>query len=518
MSPEGRRRTAEVTLSTGQFGLLTGLVVAVGLGLALYPYPTLVALVAAATAFWLAFVGFKQVLWVAAQSYSSPPSPPLDPGIDLPSYTIFAPLYREGEMLPKLVDALDRLTYPKHKVQVLLLLEENDPETWAVMETLDLPGNFEVVRVPAFAKDSKLQSTKPNALNFGLARATGDLCVIYDAEDRPDPDQLLRAVAGFAAAEPDVVCLQARLAFWNGTSTWITRFYWAEYVTHYEWVLAGLSRLRLVPPLGGTSNHFITSKLREAAIDNGQLPYREGYIGGWDPFNVTEDAELAGALAVHGYRVKMLDSVTWEKATRDLRGADRQRRRWLKGYLQTGLVYTRRPRQTIGAMGFRNWFFFNLIMLGTPLSLVLNVLFWATTLAYFVTRASEIQRLFPAPLFYLGVLLMLVGNLAVFYQLLAACLKRQGYGSVKYMLLVPVWWLLASWSTLAMLWELVARPYHWHKTDHSTELEERVPLPAGAGNGHHLPLQVALADGRHVALAAATDSFDRADRAERLRQ
>jgi cellulose synthase/poly-beta-1,6-N-acetylglucosamine synthase-like glycosyltransferase/integrase len=479
LEPRPSRQTAEVVLSTAQAWILVALGALVIIGLLADPHVTLVVLVAAATAFWTVFVSFKLILWAAGQGYRFPEISPAELSDELPSYTIFIPLYRERDMLPKLVEAVGRLSYPAEKLQVLLVLEENDPETWSALGEVVLPAWFEIVTVPAFPPESRLQSTKPNALNFALAKATGTYCVIYDAEDRPEPDQLLKAVAGFAESPDEVVCLQARLAFWNGASSWITRFYWAEYVIHYEWVLAGLSRLGLIPPLGGTSNHFITAKLREIAIDNRFLPHEDGYVGGWDPFNVTEDAELAGALSLRGYRIGMLDSTTWEKATSDLRGADKQRRRWLKGYVQTGLVYTRQPRSTIRAMGVRRWFFFVLTMLGTPLSLVLNAIFWATTFVYFVTRATSIQKLFPAPVFYVGLVLMLVGNVVIFYQLVAACLKREGYGSVKYMLLAPVWWLVTSWSALAMLGELVVSPYHWHKTDHSHDLEEEGALEIG---------------------------------------
>jgi cellulose synthase/poly-beta-1,6-N-acetylglucosamine synthase-like glycosyltransferase len=166
----------------------------------------------------------------------------------------------------------------------------------------------------------------------------------------------------------------------------------------------------------------------------------------------------------------MLDSTTWEEATARLRHADLQRRRWLKGYAQTGLVYTRHPRDAIRRMGLVRWLFFVLIMLGTPISLLLSPIFWGTTVAYFLTHSTTITHLFPPPLYYLGTAIMVLGNVALFQQLVAACLKRGGYGCVKYMALVPAWWLFTSWSAYAMLFELVRRPHHWHKTKHGHDL------------------------------------------------
>jgi glycosyltransferase XagB len=460
------RQTAEHILTARQAGLIGFLVAVFAMGLCLDAHDTLIAAIGAAMIFWVLFVGLRIALWIAAGTFRYPAVSPAEvTDRTLPRYSILVPLHNEAKMLPSLVEAITRLLYPNRKLQVLLLLEADDDETWAALRRLRLPASFKAIEVPPGGP-----RTKPNALNVGLALATGELCVIYDAEDRPEPDQLLKAVSSFRTAPPEVACLQARLAFWNGTSSWVTRFYWAEYVTHFEWMLAGAARLRLVPPLGGTSNHFRTETLREMAIDAHLLPLQDGYVGGWDPYNVTEDAELAGAFARHGYRIAMLDSTTWEEATARLHQADKQRRRWLKGYTQTGFVYTRTPRQAIRQMGFKSWFFFNLIMLGTPISLLLSPLFWGITAAYFLTRSTAIEHLFPAPIFYVGTLLMVLGNVALFEQLVAACLKRRAYGTVKYMLCAPFWWLFASWSAYAMLSELVLRPHYWHKTEHGHDL------------------------------------------------
>lgn len=460
------RQTARSVLSTGQATLLIAILAAVGVGISLDPHATVIGLLAAAIVFWGLFVGLRLTLWAAAASYRYPAvSTARLSRRGLPRYTLLVPLYREANMVASLVEALDQLTYPRQKLEVLLLLEADDEETRAAVGALALPSHYKVVEIPPGGP-----KTKPNALNVGLARATGKLCVIYDAEDRPEPDQLLKAVACFRVSPPDVVCLQARLAFWNGNSSWVTRFYWAEYVVHFEWVLAGAARLNLIPPLGGTSNHFITDALRRVAIQRELLPFQENYLGAWDPYNVTEDAELAGAFARHGYRVSMLDSTTWEEATAQLRQADKQRRRWLKGYAQTGLVYTRSPLRTIRQVGFMRWFFFNLLMLGTPISLLLTPVFWGVLAVYVATRATAIESLFPTPIYYPGMTLMVIGNLLLFDQLIAGCLKRGGYGSVKYMLLAPMWWLFTSWSAFAMLGELIFRPHHWHKTHHGHDL------------------------------------------------
>ncbi len=477
MVAEAERHAAKQLLSMGQWVLIDAVLIALAICVWRDPILALRLLVAAATCFYVLFVGLKVAGHFAAQKHGQ--NKLVLPGVDdptLPTYTVFVPLYREANMLPSLVRSLSALCYPKQKLQVMILLEKDDVETIAAAESMGLPPFFQVVIVPEFGP-----RTKPKACNIGLGRATGEMCVIYDAEDRPEPDQLLKAVAAFRAAPPDVVCIQARLFFWNGRSSLVSRFYWAEYVIHFEWMLKGLDRMRLVPPLGGTSNHFITSRLREVAISEQRLYRNVDGIAGWDPFNVTEDAELAGALAMRGYRVELFDSFTGEEAPVKLRVADKQRRRWLKGYAQTGLVYTRMPIRRIRAMGFLRWFNFNLLMLGTPLSLMLNPIFWGLTIWYFLSRSEFIESLFPPPVFYAGVAVLIVGNVLMLLQLLAACLHRENDGNVKYMLvLAPFWWLFTSWSAWAMCYELL-RPktrYRWHKTEHGHDLHREEQLAA----------------------------------------
>ncbi len=458
------RETAQLLLSTGQsLWLVLGLVALV-LGLALAPGQTLLVMVGASIVFYALFTGLKAVLAVASSRYRQEHWWPAELSDDLPVYSLLVPLYKEANMLPTLMRAIDSLHYPKHKLQVLLLLEEDDTETRHAAASANLPRYVETVVVPNVKPRGK-----PKAMNVGFEHVRGEFCVIYDAEDRPDPDQLLKAVGAFRSLPAQVACLQARLFFWNGDSSWVTRFYWGEYVVHFEWVLAGLAKLNLIPPLGGTSNHFRVAALAEVAMDT-----PDGNVGiwVWDGYNVTEDAELAGALALRGYQVQMIDSITREEATARLKVADHQRRRWLKGYLQTGLVYSRHPIKAARIMGPVRWACYILLMLGTPLSLLLNPIFWTMTITYLATRSEAIERLFPGPIFYLGVVMLVAGNLLTFYQMVAACLHRQGYGGVKYMFLIPFWWLFTSYSCYFMLCELVnPRTRHlWRKTPHGHDL------------------------------------------------
>jgi cellulose synthase/poly-beta-1,6-N-acetylglucosamine synthase-like glycosyltransferase len=274
------------------------------------------------------------------------------------------------------------------------------------------------------------------------------------------------------------------------------------------WILGGLDKLGLILPLGGTSNHFSMEALNKVAESNGPLDVLDGprIAGPWDPFNVTEDADLAIRLAAAGYSTHMFRSITWEEPPDTLHKAMRQRSRWNKGYFQTGLVWTRRPLAAIRAVGLVRWLGFCWLMFATPLTLLINPWTWALTAAYVVAHmlriepvVTFIQALFPAPVYYLGMTVALAGNGLLLYQKLvaptawqelfetgtlqddsvyASRLSRQLYGLSFRMLLTPIWWAVASGAAYLGVPEVVlpSRRHAWVKTEH----------------GHHQELEDAL--------------------------
>ncbi|MES2033573.1 MAG: glycosyltransferase, partial [Pseudomonadota bacterium] len=242
---------------------------------------------------------------------------------DLPRYTVIVPLYREAEIASCLVEALEHIDYPRDRLQVLVVLEADDAETFDAFAALPLPRFIQVLVAPPGAP-----RTKPRACNVALDRATGELLTIYDAEDRPGPGQLREAAARFAAGSSRLACLQAPLRI-DPARQFIAAQFGLEYAVQFEAVLPMMARLRLPFPLGGTSNHFRIGPLRA--------------LGGWDAWNVTEDADLGFRLAAEGYEMGVLQIPTLECAPATLGEWLPQRARWVKGYMQTFGVHARNP-------------------------------------------------------------------------------------------------------------------------------------------------------------------------------
>ena len=466
--------SARRTLTRAQAGILIVLLVTLAAGLAIAPARAMTVVTATSVVVFLMTTTHRvraiRAGWRARGARIAPP--PLADA-DLPRFSVLVALYREANVVPRLLESLGALDYPRDRFELLLLVEHDDPDTAAACEGALPPGGRLLIVPPGEPR------TKPRALNHGLGEATGDLLTIYDAEDRPDSDQLRKAASALAAAPADVACLQARLDFYNARQNLLTRLFTCDYSTHFALYLAGVERLGHPMPLGGTSTHFRAAAVRE--------------VGGWDAWNVTEDCELGMRLAAAGHRSGTLDSVTWEEAVPGVRNWIRQRSRWIKGFAQTGLVLLRAPLRTARAMGPRRYFAALTGVAGVPFALCAQLVFWLVFAVYVGLRLSgaehtAIDHVFPEPFLSLAAVSMLGGNFAVLLGHLAAVYQQRHYDLVRAALLLPLYWALASIAAWKAVAQLVRRPHFWEKTSHGHATE---PAVAGAGGDRSEPAIVA---------------------------
>jgi cellulose synthase/poly-beta-1,6-N-acetylglucosamine synthase-like glycosyltransferase len=443
--------SAQRVFTPGQVIFGYALLSVVLLGLALSPISTLIALNVAMSVFYLGNFVFKGLLVLFGGARVVDETIAIEARAlrddELPVFTVLVPMYKEPAMLPLLAQALRDLDYPLGKLDIKLVLEASDHETIEVASKLGLEGMFEVIRVPP-----SLPQTKPKACNFALQFARGEYLVIYDAEDRPEPDQLRKVVATFRKSSANTACLQCSLSYFNFSENWLTRMFTLDYGLWFDQMLPGLDRLNIPIPLGGTSNHFKIDVLRE--------------LHGWDPFNVTEDADLGVRLTQKGYRVGIVDSTTFEEASCHAGNWIRQRSRWMKGYMQTFLVHTRRPlrfMRTIGPLGFVGFVFF---IGGTVLSGLLNPLFWLLYIAWVVAAIGGLDAVFPEPLLFLSLFNLLAGNGALMFLNMLAPIRRGWLDLIPYSLTAFGYWVMLSIASYRGLWQLLRNPFYWEKTHH----------------------------------------------------
>ncbi|MBI1863721.1 glycosyltransferase [Candidatus Woesebacteria bacterium] len=374
----------------------------------------------------------------------------------LPIYSILCPLYREAHVLPNFLQSINNLDYPKEKLDVLLLLEEDDGETIDAAKKMKLPDYVRILIVP-----HSYPKTKPKACNYGLSHAIGEYVVIYDAEDAPESSQLKKAYLGFQKVKSSVFCLQAKLNYYNPNHNLLTRLFTAEYSLWFDVILPGLQSIEATIPLGGTSNHFRTADLLK--------------LEGWDPFNVTEDCDLGVRLFKAGYKTAIIDSTTLEEANSNLKNWIRQRSRWIKGYIQSYLVHMRNPLEFIKNHGIQA-LIFQLIVGGKIAFMLINPILWLATFSYFALYkfvGPTIEALYPPVIFYMAATSLVVGNFMFLYYYMIGCAKKEHWTVIKFVFLVPIYWLMVSYAALVALIQLITKPHYWEKTNHGLHLKKQ---------------------------------------------
>ncbi len=367
-----------------------------------------------------------------------------------PVYSVFVALYHEAAVVPQLIETLDCLAWPAACLDIKLICEADDDATLAALAAMRLGRHYEIVAVPPGHP-----RTKPKALSYALGAARGTYLVIYDAEDRVDPQQLEEAWRSFEAAPPDIACLQAPLVITNARESWLSALFAFEYAGLFRVLLPRLAAARLPMPLGGTSNHFRTRVLQD--------------VGGWDPYNVTEDADLGMRLYRFGYRCGTINRPTYEEAPTTTSAWLGQRTRWFKGWLQTWLVLMRRPSQLVRDMGLWPCFVFQVLIGGLILSSLAHplLIFYVGMIAWqLFGQSAYIAGPFELTLVTIDVV-NIFGSYAIFIALGRAGMQPDERRAAGWRwALTPLYWLLMSLAAWRAVRELRSNPFFWNKTAH----------------------------------------------------
>jgi cellulose synthase/poly-beta-1,6-N-acetylglucosamine synthase-like glycosyltransferase len=378
-----------------------------------------------------------------------------------PRYTVLVPLYNEAHMIAPLIEALNTLEYPRERLDIIIVTEKDDTTTVQAASSYLRSGKYPQFRV--FETPPSLPRTKPKALNAALSSVPvdewGDIITIYDAEDHPHPLQLKAAVYAFAH-DPNLAAVQAPLGFHNTNKTFLGALFALEYATLFHVWNPGLVKLGLPFTLGGTSNH-----IRRETLE---------LIGGWDAYNVTEDADLSFRInAVHrpGHHanIGVIGFGTMEEPISSLTDWHNQRVRWLKGFLQTWCVHLRlKPCAPDGHIfhwvsRIRGALSLHITLGATLLLAFLHAPCVIILSAVLIARTIGMNAPLLPSFFYI---LLCLGYGASLLSNIVGALKADKHYLLKYIPFIPIYWLLFFIPALAAMWELITAPSHWRKTPH----------------------------------------------------
>ncbi|WP_274630137.1 glycosyltransferase [Arvimicrobium flavum] len=379
---------------------------------------------------------------------------------DLPIYSVLVALYKEADVVGELIAALRKLDWPASKLDIKLVCEADDNATIAAIRAARPPPYMQVVAVPDFGP-----RTKPKALNYALQTCRGEFIVLYDAEDKPHPGQLMEAWRRFRSSPPAVACLQAPLEITNGDETWIARLFAFEYSALFRGLLPWLSARQLILPLGGTSNHFRRATLEE--------------VGGWDPYNVTEDADLGARLMRFGYRTETISLPTLEEAPTTRGVWVPQRTRWFKGWLQSWLVHMRAPTALYRELGPKSFLVVQVVFGGMVISALVHPILLATIA---IVGADLIQgkslSTFQSTLLVVDTINIACGYVSFWLLGWHSRAPGERRGMRKIVLCTLFYWMLMSYAAWRSVIHLYRVPHLWEKTPHGATAAAFRPPPA----------------------------------------
>lgn len=374
----------------------------------------------------------------------------------LPMLTILAPHFQEDLALMGQIECFENLDWPKDKLEVLLLIRENDLQTIQALVKIKLPSNIRVVWI-----GPENYGGKPRSLMAALKKARGEIITIMDSESRPERDQLKKVWLAFCkTAGTNVAAVQARTLIHNASTNLLTRHFGAEYTFHHKFIVPALAKHGLYVPLPGNSVYFKGEVLKELSLD---------------VFSLTEDAELGVRFCMSGYRTVSIDSTTWEEAPTREAPWIRQRSRWQQGFGQTWLKFMRKPILALRLMKVKNFLTFQMMIGVTTVIPVINPFFWGLTIAYAATGSSHIEDLYPPVLFYMGLVSMITGNFIMFVLAQVGCLEGRDDGHVKWMFTIPYYWLLQTIAAWRATYRLMRNITGWDVTPKNVRTENSPP-------------------------------------------
>ncbi len=369
---------------------------------------------------------------------------------NLPKYCILLPIRNEPiPVVRALIKNMQKLNYPKDKLDIVMLVDIDD-DYLDQIKKIKLPSHFRIL-----SSEAKFPFTKPKVCNLGLITTDAEFITIYDAEDAPDPDQLLSVLYKFQ--DETISCVQCRLNYNNKKPNWLAKFFNLEYLTWFSMTIVGLKRVQgnnPVIPLGGTSQHLKVKELIE--------------MGGWDAINVTEDCDLGVRLARKGKKTVISDSVTNEIAVEKLKHFIPQRTRWQMGFMVTYINQCRTPIKLFKELGFMGMIHFYFSIFGSFINpLITPLLFLIWFRSFFLGYSGET---------FIEILpwITLIGNFILIVSIHLISSLRYQNGKYWYMsILQPFYYLIQVVTVHRAVYKLITAPYKWEKTPKFAEEDDQ---------------------------------------------
>ncbi len=267
----------------------------------------------------------------AAPAPTRQPIPP-----SYPQVTVQLPVYNERYVLQRLVEAVTRLDYPRHCLEIQILDDSTDTTTLLAAQ-LVAHYRQQGFRITLQHRQQRA-GYKAGALAEGLQTTTGEFIAIFDADFVPQPDFLQQTLPWFA--ERCVGMVQARWGHLNRTYSLLTLAQSFGIDGHFWVEQTARNNAGWFMNFNGSGGIW-----RRTAIDDS---------GGWQGDTLTEDLDLSYRAQLRGWRLQFAPQVVCPaEVPVQMSGVKSQQHRWAKGSIQTALKLLPRVLRSHFSLGVK---------------------------------------------------------------------------------------------------------------------------------------------------------------------
>ena len=368
---------------------------------------------------------------------------------DWPFFSLIIPMKDEGKVARRILNAMIKINYPTEKYEIIAVDDSSTDDTSRICEQFE---NAYPNRIRCFHRN--VSYGKPSVLNYGLKFAKGEIIGVFDADNVPEPDVLIKTAKYFK--NRDVVAVQGLLSSINAEENMLTKIiHYEGLIQHYAF-LSGKDELGLFVPLEGTCQFVRREALEE--------------VGGWLDGALSEDMELSARLTEKGYNIKFAPDVQcWQENPTKFGQLFAQRVRWFRGCADVAFKYgkllRRLDRKSLDAeVCFASPF----VMMMALVTYILSVymLFVPFNLGTYATVLTQFMSLLTLlTLFILGVAL-------------ASVTRPRKISNVKWLPFIYLYWMTQVFVAFYALLETVfRRPRKWAKTPRTGVITNQELMP-----------------------------------------
>lgn len=231
-----------------------------------------------------------------------------------PKVTVLIPCHNEEMVIENTLKAMVKLNYPKEQLEIIVINDNSSDRTGEIAGLF--ANKYSFVHVVKTEGEYAAKG-KSSALNYGFKQSTGEIIVVYDADNTPESMAVQYLVMAMIN-DSNAGAIVGKFRVINAKRNLLTRFINIETIC-FQWMAqAGRWFWFRITTIPGT-NFAIRREILEK-------------LNGWDVKALSEDTELTIRVYDLGYHIRFFPAaITWEQEPENWKVWWKQRTRWARG-------------------------------------------------------------------------------------------------------------------------------------------------------------------------------------------